>query len=91
MRDFQSVDPAPLSAAMLGDLGRKATGAEARERVLELLRKVERPVLIGEAALVIGPLWTLEETEALLEGLVTEGLAERVVDALVRYAAKVPV
>lgn len=70
---------------MRGDLDRKATREEARERALELLRKQSRPTLIGEVALAIGHLWTLEEAEGLLEQLVSEGIVTRTSDAAVRY------
>lgn len=35
--------------------------------------------------MAIGHLWTLEETEALLEQLAREGLVKRVSDPLIRY------
>jgi len=71
---------------MRGDLDRKATREEATERALGLLRGRGKPSLIGEVAVAIGALWTLEETEALLEQLVHEQLARRVEDEkLVRY------
>lgn len=70
---------------MRGDLDRKATRDEARERALELLHNRGRPTLIGEVAMAIGHLWTLEETEALLEQLAREGLVKRVSDPLIRY------
>lgn len=70
---------------MRGDLDRKATRDEATERALELLSQRARPTLIGEVAVAIGHLWTLEETEALLEQLAREGRVKRVDDSLIRY------
>lgn len=70
---------------MRGDLDRKATRDEAKERALALLHKKGRPALIGEVAVAIGALWTLEETEALLDQLAKEGLVKRVQDALIQY------
>lgn len=70
---------------MRGDLDRKATRDEARERALAFLHKRGRPSLIGEVAVAIGHLWTLEEAEALLEQLAREGLVKRLQDSLIRY------
>lgn len=58
---------------MRQDLYRKKTREEAIERTLALLREKRRPILIGEAALAMGALWTLEDAEALLEFLASEG------------------
>jgi hypothetical protein len=70
---------------MRGDLDRKATRDEAKARALKLLHERNRPTLIGEVAVAIGPLWTLEEAEALLEQLAKEGLVKRVQGSLIRY------
>jgi hypothetical protein len=60
---------------------------KARERALSFLRS--RPALIGEVALAIGPLWSLEETEDLLDSLVLEGSVTREAGPLIRYAGVV--
>jgi hypothetical protein len=53
----------------------KASEAEARERITTILTEQSyRPVLIGEMSLRIGPLWSLKETEVLVETMVQEGL-----------------
>jgi hypothetical protein len=70
---------------MRGDLDRKATREEAEARALELLTKQRRPVLIGEVAVAIGHLWTLEDAEALLEQLARKGRVQKVPGSLIRY------
>lgn len=40
-------------------------------------KKSPRPILIGEAALEVGGLWRIEEVEALIEDMVTEGILEK--------------
>lgn len=58
----------------------KISFEEAKARVLELFRKTpHRPVLIGEAALLLGPMWTLGETESLLAQMRTEGVIRKTV------------
>lgn len=70
---------------MRGDLDRKATRDEARTRTLEFLHKRSGPTLIGEVALAIGHLWTLEDAESLLEQLLREKLIRKVSDLPTRY------
>jgi hypothetical protein len=41
--------------------------------------------LIGEVALAIGHLWTLEDAEELLEQLLSEKLVRRIGDSPIRY------
>lgn len=52
---------------------KKLTPDEAREALLKLAYRRERPVLVGEATLVLGEYWSLAETGALLWDLVHEG------------------
>jgi len=49
----------------------KLTRDEAKERILTGPRK--RILLVGDVALLLGPLWSLVETEALLYEMVQEG------------------
>lgn len=60
---------------------------KARERALSFLRS--RSALIGEVALAIGPLWSLEETEDLLDSLVLEGSVTREAGPIIRYTGVV--
>jgi hypothetical protein len=62
---------------------RRPTEAEARSNMLEMLRA--RPALVGELAIAIGPSWSLDETERLLEDLVGEGVLTRETTPLIRY------
>lgn len=53
---------------------RRRTEEEAREAILDLLRRNNhRPIMVGELALYIGPLWSLADTEKLAYRLVAEG------------------
>ncbi len=55
----------------------------ARQNALNFLRG--RSSLVGEVAVAIGPSWSLDETESLLEELRGEGLVQRENTPLVRY------
>jgi hypothetical protein len=46
---------------------------DAKEAVLKMFGKTARPILIGTAALQLGPFWTLQKTEALFEELAEAG------------------
>lgn len=47
---------------------------EAKKALLLYLdRKKRGALLVGEAAVTLGPLWSLRETEALLDEMVREG------------------
>lgn len=70
---------------MRGDLERRASREEAKERTLEFLHKQRKPALIGEVALAIGHLWTLEDAETLLEQLSRDKLVRRVDGPPIRY------
>jgi len=56
----------------------KKTEEKAREIVVCYMQKKQyRPVLVGELALEIGPLWTLDDTEFLLNCMLREGSVRR--------------
>jgi hypothetical protein len=74
---------------MYRDLDRRASKNEARERVLELLSRLERPTFIGEVALAVCHSWSLEETESLLGQLAREGLLREVLDGRLRRYVRV--
>ena len=57
---------------------KKKTRDEAKEEVTALLSRKKSPIHIGEAALAIGPLWTLAETELFLDNLVQQGVLKKV-------------
>jgi hypothetical protein len=75
--------------SMYRDLDRRASKNEARERVLELLARLERPTFIGEIALAVCHSWSLEETESLLGQLAREGLLREVLDGRLRRYVRV--
>lgn len=53
---------------------RRRTEEEARETILDFLRRDNhRPIMVGELALRIGPLWSLADTESLAYRMVAEG------------------
>jgi len=52
---------------------KKRTKAEAREEILRFFSKNECPILIGQACLALGPLWSLAETEGIFSDLVEQG------------------
>jgi hypothetical protein len=65
---------------------------KAKAHLLAYLDRKKMPLLIGEAALELGALWSLKDTEALLDRMVVEGtirqttVAETIfVDAGVSY------
>lgn len=70
---------------MRGDLDRRATRDEATTRALGLMDLRGRPVLVGEVALAIGSLWSLEDAETLLEQLATTGAVRRAADSPITY------
>lgn len=51
---------------------RKPTADEAKEEILRIGEKTERPLLIGPVSVRL-PCWTLQATEKLFEELVAEG------------------
>jgi hypothetical protein len=53
---------------------KKPTPDEARKVIFKCLDRSDRPLLIGQATLALGPLWTLSETEGVLGKLVEEGI-----------------
>lgn len=61
---------------------RRVIPEESRKRVLERLRKSDRPTLIGQVAIEMG--WSLSEAEQALQELVNAGLARPVTDAELR-------
>lgn len=70
---------------MRGDLDRKAACADAKARAIEFLHTQGKPTLIGEVALALGHLWTLEDAETLLEQLLREKRVQRIDGSPVRY------
>lgn len=70
---------------MRGDLESKITHEGAIVRTLEFLHERRRPVFIGEVAIAIGFLWTLEDAETLLEQLAQDGRVKIVPGSLIRY------
>jgi hypothetical protein len=63
---------------------RRPSEEEARSNMIQMLRA--RPALVGELAIAIGPSWSLDETERLLDELVTEGVLTREDTPLIRYS-----
>ena len=51
---------------------RRKTPEEAKAAVMELAKRHHRPIMIGEASVMLGT-WSLEETESLMGELVEEG------------------
>lgn len=53
---------------------RRRSEEEAREAIIDLLRRdSHHPIMVGELALYIGPLWSLVDTENLAYRMVAEG------------------
>lgn len=52
---------------------KKQSREEAKKTILRHAERREHPVLVGEAALVLGPLWSLTEVESLISEMVREG------------------
>ena len=51
---------------------RRKTPEEAKVAVMDLASRHHRPIMIGEASVMLGT-WSLEETESLILELVEEG------------------
>lgn len=47
--------------------------SEAKKQLLLYLDRKRGPLLIGEAAVTLGPLWSLKDAEELLNVMVAEG------------------
>jgi len=51
----------------------KLSHEEAKKALLRYLDRKRGPLLVGEAAVTLGPLWSFKETEVVLAELVEEG------------------
>ena len=59
---------------------RKKSRDEAKKSILWHAERRAHPFLVGEVALVIGPLWSLVEVEGLIAELVREGTIRAISD-----------
>lgn len=58
----------------------KLSPEEACAVLLSLFTRTTRPVLVGPATIRLGPLWSLDDTQALFDRLVEEGKVRHVTD-----------
>jgi hypothetical protein len=51
--------------------------SDAKQVLMGMVTRSQRPLLVGVAAVRLGVLWSIEETEALFEELAEEGRVRR--------------